>query len=373
MSALVAEVSLDALRQNIQILRSVAANKTLGGVVKANGYGHGAVPVARLLKSEGVPWIFTATLDEAVALRDAGIQGRLAAFVFPNLAELPEARSHQVTLVCGAIWQLELLERSANRAAQRPAHTVILELDTGMRRSGATPDDWPPICARAAATHARGSVHVLGVMSHLARADEPDLGPSLAQDLLFRRGVALASREGLPTEVVSLCNSAGTLAQLGRPGDLVRCGLALYGFSARTTSEPLHPVMTLRSQVLNVRTLKAGEGVSYGHQWVAVGPTRVATVFGGYADGVPAATNLEVSIGQRRCPVRGAVNMDQFVVEVSEDVGPGAHVTLFGDPSSGAPSITEWSKAANCSVYELLTRVGGRTRIQVSRSASAAP
>jgi alanine racemase len=241
-----------------------------------------------------------------------------------------------------------------------------LKVDTGLSRNGTPPGEWDAVLTTA--LQARDLVEVTGIWSHLACSDEPDHPANDAQESAFREAAAAAKARGL-TPLLHLANSAAALTRPSAHLDLVRCGIAAYGLSpipqlASSADLGLRPAMTLQTRLAAVRSVGAGQGVSYGHTYVTERPTVLGLVPAGYADGVPrhASNRAEVLVGGRRRPVVGRVCMDQLVVDLGDDdAQPGSPVVLFGPGTSGEPTAQDWADAAQTISYEIVTRLGGRT------------
>jgi alanine racemase len=256
----------------------------------------------------------------------------------------------------------------AARAAGRTAR-VHLKADTGLSRGGAAMRDWPDLCEVAAKAEADGGVRVTGVWSHFAFADGgPDHPINTHQTELFRDAIAVAERAGLQPEVRHLANSAATLTAPETHFDLVRPGIAVFGLSpvpqlGGPAAFGLRPAMTLRSAVALTKLVPAGAGVSYQHRYVTDRETRLALVPLGYADGIPrnATNTAQVQLGGVRRTIAGAVCMDQFVLDVGDDVvRAGDEVVLFGPGDDGEPTAQEWADLLGTINYEIVTRVGAR-------------
>ena len=332
-------------------------------VVKADAYGHGAVPVARAALRGGASWLGVADLVEAVALRAAGIDAPVLAWLHDPDAAFAAAVEHDVDLGVSSLAQLEDIARAA-ASVGRPA-MVHLKIDTGLSRNGVAPEQWGDVVAAAAELERAGRVGVRGIFSHLANTSEQADAAQLAS---FERALAAASAVGLAPEVRHIASTAGALRRPEARYDLVRLGIGIYGippFGDGTTAAELglRPAMTLRGRVAAVRRIDAGTGVSYGHAWRAHRPTTLALVPLGYADGIPrqASDRAEVLLGGARRRVAGRIAMDQFLVDVGDDaVAVGDEVVLFGDPATGAPSADDWGDAADTIGYEIVTRIGPR-------------
>ncbi|THA56406.1 alanine racemase [Streptomyces sp. A1136] len=361
-----AEIDLAAVRDNVRALRERAPRAELMAVVKSDAYGHGAVPCARAALDAGATWLGTATPEEALALRAAGIGARIMCWLWTPGGPWREAIEADLDVSVSGMWALDEV-RAAARGAGRVAR-VQLKADTGLGRAGCQPADWAELVGAAVAAQAEGTVRVTGVWSHFACADEPG-HPSIALQLAaFREMLAYAEKEGVEPEVRHIANSPATLTLPESHFDLVRCGIAVYGVSpAPELGTPgqlgLRPAMTLRASVALVKTVPAGHGVSYGHHYVTERETRLALIPVGYADGVPrhASGSGPVLVGGAVRRVAGRVAMDQFVVDIDgADVRAGDPAILFGPGDLGEPTAEDWAQAADTIAYEIVTRIGGR-------------
>lgn len=335
-------VDLDAIRHNVALLAERAAGAEVMTVVKADGYGHGAVPVARAALEAGASRLGVAALDEALALREAGITAPLLCWLdTPGTDFRPALEAGIEVSVCSL----------AQLAALPEGMRVHLKIDTGLSRSGCPPERWPEL-VRAAAGH-----DVRAIWSHLACADEPG-HPSIAvQAKRFDEAYHVATDAGL-RPLRHLANSAATLTAPELHFDIVRPGIATYGLNPCPQPEDLIPAMTFRSSVVLAKRVPAGESVSYGHTWTAERDTNLALVPVGYADGVPRSLSGRFSAwcaGKRR-PVVGRVCMDQLVLDCGDDpVTEGEEVILFGTGASGEPTATEWAQTLGTIDYEIVT------------------
>ncbi|MEU8546687.1 alanine racemase [Streptomyces roseoverticillatus] len=360
-------VDLAALRANVRTLKARAPRSQLMAVVKANAYGHGAVQCARAAREAGAEWVGTATPDEALALRAAGDTGRLMCWLWTPGGPWREAVEADVDVSVSGVWALaELCE--AVRAAGRPAR-IQLKIDTGLGRNGCQPDDWPELIAAAREAEDAGLVKVTGIWSHFACADEPGHPSIQAQLGVFRDAVAYAERQGVEPEVRHIANSPATLTIPEAHFDLVRTGIAMYGVSpSPEVGTPqdfgLKPVMTLSAYLASVKRVPGGHGVSYGHHYVTPGPTTLALVPVGYADGIPRAGSGTgpVLVGGKWRTVAGRVAMDQFVVDLGGDdtARVGDEAVLFGPGDRGEPTAEDWARATGTIAYEVVTRISNR-------------
>jgi alanine racemase len=364
-----AVVDLAALRGNIRSLRARAGSATVMSVVKADAYGHGMVPCARAALEAGVAWLGTATPEEALALRAAGItpeQARVLCWLWTPAGPWERAVAAEIDISVSGRWALRHV-LDAVRATGRPAR-VHLKADTGLGRNGAQPHDWPDLVAAARAAEAEGLIAVTGVWSHFACADEPGHPANEAQLGAFRAALAHAEAEGLRPEVRHLANSPATLLLPESHFDLVRVGLAQYGLSpvpelGGPADFGLRPVMTLQAQLAQVKRVPTGHGVSYGHTYATPGETTLALVPVGYADGIPrhASGAGPVWLAGKWRTVAGRVAMDQFVVDLGGDQAEvGDLAVLFGPGDRGEPTAEDWARAAGTISYEIVTRIGVR-------------
>ncbi|MDQ1038199.1 alanine racemase [Streptomyces sp. V3I8] len=361
-----AEIDLAALRANVRTLRATAPAAAVMTVVKSDAYGHGAVPCARAALDAGATWLGTATPEEALALRAAGLPGRIMCWLWTPGGPWREAVEAGLDLGISGLWALREAVGAA-RATGRTAR-VQLKADTGLGRGGCPPADWPELVAEARRAEVEGLVAVTGLWSHFACADEPGHPSIQAQLTVFREMLAHAEGQGLRPEVRHIANSPATLTLPETHFDLVRTGIATYGISpSPELGTPddlgLRPVMTLWASLALVKHVPAGHGVSYGHRYVTTGDTTLGLVPVGYADGVPrhASGTGPVLVGGKWRTVAGRVAMDQFAVDLGGDEpSAGDRAVLFGPGDHGEPTAEDWARAAGTIAYEIVTRIGTR-------------
>ena len=359
-------VDLGAISDNVRALRARAPGASLMAVVKADGYGHGLLPSARAAQEGGADWLGVALQDEAVALRDNGIGGRIFTWLHVPGTDFTAALARDIDVSVSAGWSLDQVAAAA-RATGRAAR-IHLKVDTGLARNGAFGDDFSDLLIAARRLEVQGLVSVVGLWSHFAYADEPQHPTVREQQRLFEAAVLQTERAGCRLEVRHLANSAATLTNPSVHYDLVRPGIAVYGLSpvpqlGSPADYGLTPAMTLTARLANVKRVPAGQGVSYGHAY----RTRTETVLGlvplGYADGIPrnASNAGPVSVGGVRYTIAGRVCMDQFVVDLGPDstAAAGDPVVLFGAEPAG-PSAQDWAHATGTISYEIVTRIGPR-------------
>ncbi|MET0132762.1 MAG: alanine racemase [Kibdelosporangium sp.] len=335
-------VDLDALRHNIELLAERAEAPVMA-VVKADGYGHGAVPVARAALAAGATWLGSCSAAEAVDLRKAGIEAPILAWLYTAGEDLSDAIAADVDLAVSSVDELRSTEGAR----------IHLKIDTGLNRNGCPPGQWPGL------VEAAKNYNVHSIWSHLACADEPGHPSIDRQAARFDDAYRVARAAGLDPKR-HLANSAAALTRPDLAFDMVRVGIAMYGLNPVPRHEDLRPVMTFRSSVVHAKRTEAGESVSYGQSWTAQRDTTLALVPVGYADGIPRGLSgrLEVWLGGRRRPVVGRVCMDQIVVDCGDDhIEPGDEVVLFGPGTRGEPTVREWADNLGTIDYEIVTNM----------------
>ena len=367
-------VDLDAIAANTAVLRE-RVGRPLMAVVKADGYGHGLLPAARAVLAGGANMLGVAVLDEALALRAAGVRAPVLAWLHGPGTDYAAALTGDIEVSVNAGWALDEVVAAA-RATGSTAR-VHLFADTGLSREGATPAEWPALVAAAARAQADGEISVVGLWSHMAYADAPTHPTIGAQVAVFEKAVEIARGAGLTEARRHLANSAATVALPHTWYDMVRPGVALYGLDPLGGDPAVHglrPAMTVRAPVALTKRVPAGVGVSYGHTYFPETETTLALVPVGYADGVPRAAGNRAPVlaaGEQRT-IAGRVCMDQFVLDVGDaEISPGDEVVLWGPGAHGEPTAQQWADAVDTIHYELVTRVGGRFARRYVGSAGA--
>lgn len=366
-----AEVDLEAVSSNARVLRAVASPAALCAVVKADAYGHGAVPVAAAALAGGASSLAVALVEEGVVLREAGFEVPVLVLSEPAGEAMGEVVARDLVPTVYTTAGVAALRRAAAAASRQVE--VEVKLDTGMHRVGADPDE-----ARAIVEEIVRAPELSygGLWTHLAVADEPEdpfTGEQLARFELVRKNLRAA---GLPAPArLHAANSAGAIAHPSSRYDMVRCGISLYGYlpSAAVAPElveaagagPLRPALAWKTQVSHVRELDAGERTSYGLAYKLAERADIATVPVGYADGVPRGlfqAGGELLIGGRRRPVAGVVTMDQLLVDCGPDSGVrrGDEVVLIGSQGNETVTAREWADRLGTISYEVLCRIGPR-------------
>ena len=363
-----AEVDLAAIAHNVGVIRDVVAPSSVWVVVKADAYGHGAVPVARAALAAGAEGLCIALVSEGTELRAAGIDAPILILSQQPTDAADLIVRHRLTPTVYSTAAVDALAVAAHRAStsQYPVH---LKIDTGMNRVGVQPDE-AVVVADAIAAHPQ--LELQGVFTHLAMADEPDAPANDRQLELFDRTMASLCDAGHHPSMVHALNSAGALTRPDARHQLVRVGIAVYGVmpgpQLATACAGLRPALALRARVSHVKRVAAGEGVSYGLRHVFFRDTSVATVPIGYADGAPRrlfAGGAAVLIGRVRRPIVGVVTMDQLMVDCGDDaVAVGDEVTLLGRERSGDGRdeirVEEWADRLGTIGYEVLCGISKR-------------
>ncbi|MEZ0362337.1 alanine racemase [Mycobacterium sp. pUA109] len=366
-SGLIAEavVDLGAIAHNVAVLREHAGSAQVMAVVKADGYGHGAVPVARAALAAGAAELGVATIGEALELRAGGIGAPVLAWLHRPGTDFAPALTADVGIAVSSLRQLSELLDAVRRTGITAAVTV--KVDTGLNRNGIDAALYPALADALLRAQAEGMVRVHGLMSHMVHADRPEHPFIDLQAQRFSELLTQSRARGLRYQVAHLSNSAATLTRPDLCYDLVRPGIAVYGLSPIPERGQLGliPAMTLKCPVALIKSIRAGDGVSYGHDWVAERDTTVALLPIGYADGVfrPLSGRFEVLINGRRRRSVGRVCMDQFVVDLGPspvDVGEGDEAILFGPGTQGEPTAQDWADVLGSIHYEVVTSPRGR-------------
>lgn len=362
----------DRLEHNMRVLERCVGDRPLWPCIKANAYGHGAVPIARRLLGLGYDTFAVADVSEAASLADAGID---ATFIVLAPA-LPEHAEALVALGCEpVVCALEMVQALAGAAESRGRTVAIhVKVDTGMGRIGIRPDEVGEFLD-ACAGHRRISLR--GIMSHFARADEADKTFSHAQTEVFR-GIAEQAR-AFGVEYAHMANSAAIFDIPDSHLDAARPGVAIYGLApSATIANPrvreLEPVLEWKTRVAFLNELPAGAGVSYGHAYRTEGPSLLAALPVGYGDGLSRrlSNNLDVLIGGIRCPQVGRITMDTTLVDVTVlrgRVNTGDEAVLIGSQGDERVSADELAQRLGTISYEIVTGISSRVpRVTVRAS-----
>jgi alanine racemase len=362
-----AEVDVDAIRHNVRTLVAAAGGAEVCAVVKADGYGHGAVRVSEAALGAGASCLAVALVEEGIVLREAGIDAPILLLSEPPPEAAAEVVARRLTPTVYTSRGIDAF----GAAATDGVLGVHLKVDTGMHRVGADPSDAVTLARRV---HDQPSLELAAVWTHFAVADEADrTDVTDAQRRRFDDACEAIAAAGIPVPKRHASNAAGTL-YVGASYDLVRPGIAVYGY-APDPSRPsdLRPALSLKAEVSHVKVLDAGERVSYGLRYALPERSLVATVPLGYADGVPrrlGEVGGEVLVGGARRPIAGTVTMDQILVDCGPGaaVVPGDEVVLLGAQGGERITADDWAARLGTISYEILCGIGPRVpRVTVPR------
>ena len=355
-----AEVDAAAIRDNAAAIRAVlGGGVALMAMVKAGAYGHGAVAAAAAACAGGARWLGVSSPDEALELHAHGLGAEILTVGWTPPGRLADLISAGVHIT---VWDADQVAAAAEAAGTRPAR-LHFKIDSGMGRLGSAPGSVPELVR--AVDRAGRRVEPVGAFTHFADADAADTAHTLEQDRIFLEAVQ-PLRLRWPGLLLHAANSAATLRLPETRHDMVRCGIALYGYPpvTATTTLSLRPAMSFKALVTQVKTVRPGQSVGYGRTWVAERDTRVATVAAGYADGVHRSQSNRgmVLIGGRRCPVIGRISMDHLTADVSavDGIGPADEAVLFGRQGGEWLGADQVAEAAGTISYEVLCSVSSR-------------
>ncbi|WP_413172756.1 alanine racemase [Anabaena azotica] len=354
------EIDLGALSYNVkQLVRFLSSRTQLMAVVKADAYGHGSVTVAKTVLEAGASCLGVATVPEGIQLREGGIKAPILILGATHTLEQIHAIAHwklQPTL-CSPKQALEF-SNTLEAINYNSAVSVHIKLDTGMSRLGT---NWQEAGDFVQLVQGLPHLDIKSVYSHLATADSPDPAIMQEQHRRFEEAIAQIKARGIKIPSLHLANSAATLADPTLHYDMVRAGLAIYGLYPATHLEnkiKLQPVLQLKARVTQVKTIAAGTGVSYGHQFIAPREMRIAVVGIGYADGVPRSLSnqMQVLLRGQRVQQIGTITMDQIMLDVSSipDLQEGEIVTLLGEQGQEQISADDWANQLNTISWEIL-------------------
>lgn len=362
-----AEVDLDAVIANARALKAIADGALLCAVVKADGYGHGAIPVARAALRGGADVLGVALVAEGAELRDGHIGAPILVLSQASPHELDDLVAQNLEATVYTRVGIEDLAAAARRADRhgrgRPVH-VHLKIDTGMHRVGVRPGEAVDL---ARAVDAEPSLRLASVFTHFAVADEPDDAFTAQQLRLYLDTVDQIRAAGVQVPLRHAANTAGAIAHPASRLDLVRCGIGIYGLAPSPVLDgavALRPAMSLEARVSHVQRVTAGEGVSYGLRYRPEQDTTIATIPLGYADGIRrglSAAGGEVLIGGRRFPMAGTVTMDQFLVDCGDQaIAVGDPVVIIGRQGNEQITADEWAQLLHTINYEVVCGISPR-------------
>ena len=353
-------IDLSALASNISKIKKECAVEVLA-VVKADAYGHGLTRVASAALKAGASWLGVALLEEAITLRENGIDAPILAWLVSPGSDFELAIMREIDLGVSSIKALREIKSAAEKLNK--SARVHIEVDTGMTRGGFF-DEWQEFLSEDFA-----NLEIMGIFSHFARADEPGEKQNLDQLEKFKQMVADLEKIGINPPIKHLANSAASLKDKDSYFTMVRVGIAMYGLTPDlihmgTSKElGLRPVGQLRAKLHLVKKVSKGSPVGYGASAITSSDTTLGVVAMGYADGIPRiAQGAGVFINGKKAPIIGRVSMDQFVVDLGSQCSAksGDWVIVFGDGSHGEYTADDWGRASSSINYEIVTRIGPR-------------
>jgi alanine racemase len=357
------EINLEAVAANYKTLKGLTDAKVMA-IVKADAFGHGMIEVAKKLESVNADMLATADLEEAALIRASGVKTPLMAWLHGKNTDFSSAIESDIQIGLSTVQGIDIVAAAAKGISA--VASIHLKVDTGLGRNGAAIAEWPDLIARAVELESQGLIKLIGVFSHLSGTSEDD---DMKQLEVFESAIAVAKELGASFEYRHLAASNATMNYKNTHLDMVRVGLALYGLDpnpqTRAADFGLVTAMRVSSEVVSVKQVPAGHGVSYGYLHRTTTPSTLALVPFGYADGMPrvATGKASVLLNGKRYPILARIAMDQFVLDVgSDDVSVGDEVVIFGDGKSGEPTAEELADAAGTINYEIVTRIGGRAK-----------
>ncbi len=366
-----AEVSLVTLRQNFRtVVKHAGASVTVCAVVKADAYGHGAVECSRALQAEGAKWMGVTSLDEAIPLRDAGVDSRILLMTGFWRGEEGEIIRLKLTPTIWEPWHIESLEAAASNGTTR--HAVHLKVDTGMGRLGVSLEELPAVLK---ALNAAPHLVLEGLSTHLASSEVMD-APSVAeQEHRFEQAHRMVRAAGSDPALVHMANTSALISRRETWNNMVRPGVALYGYylpfqragrevSGGTLRLPVKPVLTWKTRILSMRNFAANQPLGYGGTYVTQGPAHVAVLPVGYADGYnrQLSNRGRVIVRDHYAPIVGSISMDLTLADVTgiPGIAVGDEVILLGTSDGLSVDALEHARLANSSPYEILCNISKR-------------
>lgn len=349
-----------AIGANVRRVRA-ATDARIMAVVKADGYGHGVLAVARAALDADASWLGVTDVAEAVVLREAGIRAPILSWLNPSGVDAGLAARYGVDIAVGSVEELRQLAADATEVVR-----VHLHVDTGMSRGGVPLEGWRELLA--VAQTARGRVDVVGVMGHLPQADAADPGLNAPAVLRMRQARDAVLRAGFGPLIVHLAATAGALTDPATHFGMVRIGAGLVGIDPSESVELCGAARFTASVVQSV-AVPRGTAVGYGGTHVTAHATHLAVIGVGYADGIPRelTAGAGVAIDGRRYPIVGRVSMDQIVVDTGEVAVPrGTGVCVFGPDGGPVPSVQEWARWAGTIPHTIVTGIGARVQRSIA-------
>jgi alanine racemase len=351
-----------AVTANVARIRA-RTRSTILAVVKADGYGHGAVTVARAAVAAGAGWLGTTSVAAAAALRAAGLAVPILTWLHPSGVDAEAAAAARVDVAVGSVGELRALLAQA-----APTVRVHLHVDTGMSRGGCPRGQWHELIGLARRGQRARSIRVAGVMGHLPLADRADPAANAAAVAGMREARQAIRAAGLGSPLAHLAATSGTLTDPATHFGMVRVGAGLVGIDPSGTVE-LHDASRLTAPIVHTTAVAAGTPVGYDGGYATDRATHLSVVPLGYADGIPreCSPRAGVEIHGRRFPVAGRVSMDQIVVDTGAEAFPvGTCATVFGPDGGATPTVHDWARWAGTIPHTIVTGIGPRVRRSIA-------
>jgi alanine racemase len=356
-------IDLEVIAANYKTLKELTGG-TVMAIVKANAFGHGMIEVSKKLESIDVDILGTADLEEAMALREAGIKSPIFSWLFSKSTEFEEALQNNIELGASTVVTMEKIASAAKKLGL--AATVHLKVDTGLGRNGAALADWPEVVQKAIELRDASLIKLVGVFSHLSGTSEKD---DLEQLRVFEEAIETAAKLGATFKIHHIAASLAALRYPSTRLDMTRIGAALYGLDPGLETNMrqygLLPAMRVTSEVVHVKKVPSGHSLSYGYLHSTTGEATLALVPFGYNEGFPRISTgkAEVSLNGKKYKVLARVAMDQFILDLGTDTAEiGDEVVIIGDGTKGEPTVEELAKAAGTINDEIVTKMGGRAK-----------
>lgn len=353
------EIDLGMIESNVRYIRNLTSVEVMA-IVKADAYGHGAVPVAKAALRAGATWCGVARIGEALELRQVGLDCPILLLGYISPERIPEAIDNRISMTVWNISQVKMASALAQKIGVEAC--LHLKVDSGMGRLGAFPQETIPIAQGISNTP---GVLLEGIFTHFARADELDHSTSDRQEQIFNRVISELKKEGIRPPIVHAANSATSLTRPSAYLDMVRLGISMYGLHPSPecpNPEGIRPALTWKSVLSQVKSLPPGSGVSYGHEYITQGHERVGTIPLGYADGFRRTGGNYVLVAGKYVEVIGRVCMDQIMVQLDEapQARAGDTVVILGEQESNRITAEDIAKTWNTINYEVVCAIGAR-------------
>ncbi|AJT42089.1 alanine racemase [Psychromicrobium lacuslunae] len=352
-------VDEQAIASNTEFLSGVAG-KPLMAVIKADGFGHGLLTVAKTALGHGADSLGSTGLADPLRLRAAGVQAPILSWLNPVSANFEEAISHRIMLAVPSVEHLDAILRAATALGQ--SAVVHLQLDLGMHREGLDPEAFEDLLSRLCRDPRADQLRVVGLMGHLGWAEDSSDALNVRAREVFEQAWRQCEEAGLGIRFRHLGGTAAVLADSRNHYDFCRVGAGLVGIDP-SGSHRLRPAITLTAPVLETRRVRAGEYIGYGRHHRTAKASNLALLPLGYADGIPRISSGlgQVRLAGKNRAITGLVNMDQIVVDTGEDrVLPGEVATIFGAGTDGEPTVADWATWCNTLPHEIITGIGPR-------------